>query len=116
MLEYLKPLKNKKVDCIMFFEGSAPNKINVEAHTYNEPGEPLGGSAVGNMYHIVLVKDHETDKDKFTDFDQFEAILACPLEYISGLIPTGWYGVIAKKTTTSQTFIDKAVANISKLL
>jgi hypothetical protein len=29
-----------------------------------------------------------------------------PLEYISTLIKGDWYGIVARKTTTSQKFID----------
>ena len=115
MLDYLQPLKDADVDVIMFFEGSQPNSIKVEGNQYEDRGTPVGGNDIGNAYHVILCKDHPTE-DKYDQFDSFEAILAEPLEYISNRIPEGWFGVIAKKTTTSQNFIDKAVANIQKLL
>ena len=101
MLDYLQPLKNADVDVIMFFEGSQPNSIKVEGNQYSDRGEPLGGNSIGNLYHVILCRDHPTE-DRYDQFDTFEAILSEPLEYISGLIPEGWYGVVAKKTTTSQ--------------
>ena len=100
MLDYLQPLKDADVDVIMFFEGSQPNSIKVEGNQYEDRGTPVGGNDIGNAYHVILCKDHPTE-DKYDQFDNFEAMLAEPLEYISGLIPEGWYGVIAKKTTTS---------------
>lgn len=115
MLDYLEPLKNADIDIIMFFEGSKPDSIKIEGNQYEDRGEPVGGSSMGHSYHIVLCKDHPTE-DKFTDFDSFEAILACPLEYISGLIPSGWYGIIAKKTTTSQKVIEKVLASFENHL
>ena len=92
MLDYLQPLKNADVDFIMFFEGSKPNSIKVEGNLYEDRGVPVGGNDIGNAYHVILCKDHPT-LDKYDQFDTFEAILADPVEYISGLIPEGWYGV-----------------------
>ena len=115
MLDYLQPLKGHDVDFIMFFEGSQPNSIKVEGSQYEDRGTPVGGNDLGHAYHIILMKDHPTE-DKFDKFDSFEAILACPLEYISGLIPEGWYGVIAKKTTTSEPMYQRMLDLTSKHL
>ena len=115
MLDYLQPLKTADVDFIMFFEGSKPDSIKVEGSQYEDRGEPIGGNDIGHAYHIILMKDHPTE-DKFDKFDSFEAILACPLEYISGLIPEGWYGVIAKKTTTSEPMYQRMLDLTSKHL
>ena len=109
MLDYLQPLKGADIDVIMFFEGSKPNSIKIEGNTYEDRGEPIGGNSIGDSYHVILCKDHPTDEEKFDQVDTFEAILADPLEYISGLIPAGWMGIIAKKTTTSDEFVEKVV-------
>lgn len=87
MLEYLQPLKNEDIDIIMFFEGSTPDSIKIEGNQYMNRGEPVGGSSLGHAYHIFLCKGDKDDSEKYADFDTFEAILAEPLEYISGLIP-----------------------------
>ena len=115
MLEYLQPLKDVDIDFIMFFQGSKPDSIKIEGNQYLERGEPVGGNDLGHSYHIILCKDHPTE-DKFDQFDSFEAILAEPLEYISGLIPQGWYGVIAKKTTTSNQIITKLLDSFNNHL
>ena len=115
MLDYLQPLKDADIDVIMFFEGSQPNSIKVEGNQYEQRGEPVGGNDIGNAYHVILCKDHPT-LDKFDDVDSFEAILACPLEYISGLIPKGFYGIIAKKTTTSEPLFHRMLDLMDKHL
>lgn len=106
MLDYLKDFKNDKFDFLTFLEGNNSNMIHVECNDYNEPGEPIGGSPMGDAYHIILFRSHETE-DKYTNLDFFEAILVDPLEYMSNLIPQGWYGIFAKKTTTSQPIINR---------
>lgn len=99
----------------MFFEGSTPNSIKIEGNQYVDRGESLGGNNLGHSYHIFLCKGHPTE-DRYEQFDNFEAILADPLEYISGLIPDGWCGIIARKTTTSETFMNRTLDIFKKHL
>lgn len=113
MLDFLKPLKNDKFDFLTFLDGDKENSIQILGQDYANPGEKIGGSDMGDAYHIVLFRCHET-QDKYVDFDHFDAILPDPLEYISNLIPSGWLGIIAKKTTTSQKIIDKIVDRFKK--
>ena len=100
----------RSCDCIIFVEH--PHKkdsIQVRGQMYNEPGEKIGGSSMGDLYHIILFRDDKEDPEKYSDFDNFDAILTSPVEYISNLIKSGWYGIVAKKTTTSHRFIDKTL-------
>ena len=115
MLDYLQPLKDSDIDVIMFFEGEKPDSIRIEGTQYENRGEPVGASDMGNAYHIVLCKSHPTE-DKYHQFDTFEAILAEPLEYISNRIPEGWFGIIAKKTTTSDVVYNRILDNFEKHL
>ena len=115
MLDYLQPLKDSDIDVIMFFEGEKPDSIRIEGTQYEDRGEPVGASSMGNAYHIVLCKSHPTE-DKYHEFDTFEAILAEPLEYISGLIPSGFYGIVAKKTTTSEPMYQRMLDLTNKHL
>jgi hypothetical protein len=52
----------------------------------------------------------ETYDVKF--LDKFEAILTSPLDYISMLIPDDWFGIVCRKTTTSDKFAKEAFDNI----
>jgi hypothetical protein len=113
MLDFLRPLKNDKFDFLTFLDGDKENSIQIQGQDYANPGEKIGGSALGDAYHIILFRNDEAE-DKYVDFDHFDAILPDPLEYISGLIPSGWLGIIAKKTTTSQKIVDKIVDKMQK--
>ena len=110
MLPYLEPIKGTEYDCLYFMPNDEDG-VSVEAALYKEPGEKIGGSAIGHLYHIMLFKEGEKG---FTHYDAFEAILGCPLEYISHLIPCGWFGTICKKTSLSQEFFDEIQETIKK--
>ena len=116
MLDFLKPMKNEKYDFLTFLAGEQKDSIHIEGTEYKDPGEKLGGNNLGDSYHVVLFKDHKTDKDKYAELDTFEAILCEPLEYISGLIPAGFYGIIARKTTTSDKIINKLLDNVKQTM
>jgi hypothetical protein len=113
--EVMKNLKNEKYDFITFLSGEKKNQVDIMASDYNNPGESVGGSAMGESYHIILFRDHKTDKDKYDDLDVFEAILVDPSEYITQLIPQGWYGIVGRKTTTSQDIMTRLVDNFNEL-
>lgn len=118
MLDWLKELKQKQgksFDFLTFTSGDNGDSLSITGNEYAEPGEPVGGTEIGPQYHIILFKDHPTDLDKFYDVDTFDAILADPWEYISGLIPAGFYGIIARKTTTSEPIVKKLLADIKKV-
>lgn len=114
MLDFLEPLKEQKIDFFTFLAGEDEGQINVMGSEYANPGEKIGGSSLGDLYHIVLFRDSKDKRDEYDDVDNFEAILACPLEYASGLIPGGFYGIIARKTTTSHKIMDKLLAMMKK--
>lgn len=99
MLPFLQEIKNSPYDCLYFLPKE--ESLHVEAALYKDPGEKLGGSDIGDTYHVLLFRE---GMEGFEDVDSFEAIFGCPLEYMSNLIPSGWYGVFAKKTTTSEEF------------
>jgi hypothetical protein len=114
MLEMLKPLKESKLDFLYFLAGDTEDQIHIMGSEYSNPGEKIGGNNLGDLYHIVLFRDDEKNSNEYSDVDQFEAILACPLEYASGLIPGGFYGIIARKTTTSDTMMKKLLDFMKK--
>ena len=114
MLEYLQPLKNEKIDFLTFLAGDEEGKVNIMGSEYANPGEKVGGNTLGDLYHIVLFRDSTENPDEYDNVDDFEAILACPLEYVSGLIPGGFYGIVARKTTTSHKLMDRLLAMMKK--
>jgi hypothetical protein len=112
MLEFLKEFSNDEHDAVFFLPGDKEDQIHIEVATYKNPGEKVGGSALGDAYHIILFKEN---KEGVYDVDRFDAIFIKPFEYISNLIPQNWFGVLAKKTTTSEDFIQKTFDKISEV-
>jgi hypothetical protein len=106
MLGFLKELKNDDADAIFFLPGDNEDQIHIECAMYKEFGEKVGGSYLGDSYEIILFKE-DAKEDKIYNVDRFEAVLSDPLEYMSGLIPQQWYGMVCKKTTTSDRFVQK---------
>jgi len=115
MLECLKQAQGRNFDVISFVEDDESDLIKIIGSHYENYGEKLGSSELGETYHIVLFRDSKTDPKKYDDFETFDAILGDPLEYISGLIPKSIYGIVAKKTTTSGTFIGNILDNIREM-
>ena len=103
MLDFLKEIKNESFDAFFFMPGPKEDTVKVEAAKYKLPGENIDSSHMGNMYHIVVFK--QDNQGNPVEPDLFEAILTEPLEYLSGLIKCDFYGLVAKKTTTSTDFI-----------
>ena len=101
-------IKGSDFDCLTFMPSEDDN-VRIEAGKFEKQGEKLGGSSMGDSYEIVLFKDGEEGP---THIDHFRAILGCPLEYASFLIPAGWYGTIMKYTTTSTEIAEDMVEKI----
>jgi len=118
MLDYLYPMKNQDYDFLTFLEGDLKNSIEVQGTEYKNRGKPVEESSIGKKYHIILFRDHKEDSTKYDadSMDHFEAILIDPLEYISELIPAGFYGIVAKKTTTSPKIVKKLLDSIKKMM
>ena len=114
MLDFLKEFSKENHDAIFFLPGDKEDQVQIEAATYKDPGEDVGGSQMGNAYHVILFKE-DTKTDTLYNVDRFDAIFVDPFEYISGLIPQNWYGVIARKTTTSNTFIQKTFDKLKEV-
>ena len=108
MLPVMEPMRDQEFDCLTFMPDQNDN-VKIEAGKLTEPGDTLGGSKMGCSYEIVLFKDGEEGP---THLDHFIAILGCPLEYASFLIPAGWYGLITKWTTTSKEITEPLVEKI----
>jgi hypothetical protein len=112
MLDYLKVLRDDEHDAYFFLPGPKDDTIHLEGATYKDAGENVGHSAMGNAYHVILFKEDE--EGELVDIDMFEAIFMDPLEYMSNLIPSGIFGIMARKTTTSNNFIQKTFDKLIK--
>lgn len=97
----------------IFFMPTEKNNIHVQSNVYKNKGTPIETSVVGDKWHIILFQEDDEEDDEemcIKNFDTFEAIFSDPREYISDLIKCGWYGIISRKTTTSENFYQEALA------
>ena len=89
------------------------DQVKIEASKYKDPGEKLDGSSMGDMFDIILFRMNE--EEDIIDLDRFEGILIEPRVYLSRMIKEDWYGMIARKTTTSKPMADRVFANWENL-
>ena len=99
MLQMLQPLVKQGHDFYTFLAADTAGDIAITGTKYEDFGEYIDGSDIGYCYHIILFKENSKGVTKHLDF--YNAILMDPLEYMSTLIPQGWYGMIGRKTTQS---------------
>ena len=117
MQDFMKPLKSEKFDFLTFLAGEKQDSIELIGTTYAEPGEPVDTGIMGESYHIILFREDKEDKNKYDpNIDCFDAVLVEPLEYVSGMIKNGWFGIIARKTTTSRPLIDRMLDKFQGLV
>lgn len=118
MLDFLKQIKdNPDYDVIFFTPGEEDSQIEVSTRKYKQPGMVIDRGLAGDSFHIILFKENDNEEENavIKHLDLFEAVLIEPLEYISELIPSDWYGVIARKTTTSKEFVDDLMTQFVKM-
>ena len=111
MLSYLQDINEYDILWFMPIEDDS-DSIRISSNVYKDPGEPSRGNEMGDWWHIVLFQLEDMNMKKL---DHFEAILSDPREYISNLIPQGWYGLVAKKTTKSKNFLDDVLAKFKEV-
>lgn len=114
MKNYLKKLENEDFDMIQFLPTEEDSELNILTSKYKDPGTKLDNTVMGDCYHVILFKLNE-DSDAVEHLDRYDGILTAPLEYISSLIPQNWYGVICKKTTNSNEFVNKIFATLQEV-
>ena len=92
MLDYLREVVD--YDILFFIPNDEyEDAMTIRGERYLDPGENVSPTSVGLTWTVMLFK---YDDDKVTDLEKFDAVLSEPREYISGLIPNGWFGVVAK--------------------
>ena len=61
------------------------------------------------IYDIIIFRGDE--KRGYTDVERFEAVLSCPFTYSDRMYHGKYYGIVAKKTTTSDDIVDSILRN-----
>lgn len=111
MLPCMEPIKGKNYDVLTFLPDTKGD-VQIEASEFSEKEEPIGQSSMGFKWKILLFKD---GGDSISHVDNFEAILGCPLEYASFLIPAGWFGMIVKNTANSAPIFDDMLSRVKEI-
>jgi len=113
MIEFPQDLKNDPFDAFFFLPGEEKDTVHLEGAAYKNPGEKVGGSSMGNGYHIILFREDE--EGELVDVEQFNAVLIDPITYITRMIDIEWYGILARMTTTSEAFIKSTFDKLTKV-
>lgn len=112
MLEELRNIKD--YDAIFFIPHEEDDTLtNVNVASYKNASEKIGGTELGDFYDIILFR--MSDEDEVIDLERFQAILVDPRVYVSRMVKSDYYGLVAKKTTTSDKFVDDTFDNWSNL-
>lgn len=97
MINIVDRFRDRPMDGIQFFK--LDDEYSVSTFTYNNKGEKIEGSVMGDFYHIIVIPNMA---ESIQDLEKTEAILSSPLHYVERLINDGFSGVVAKVTTTSE--------------
>ena len=100
MNESFLRLKTEDYDGINFYIND-DGDIEVDVFTYNTPSEKIRGSDMGDLYDIIIFPEEPPKMP-----ERFNAVLSSPTHYVSRMIEDGFLGVVARKTTTSDEFMD----------
>ena len=74
-----------------------------------DKGEKVGGTAVGDMYHVIFMKP---GKDNLPELeDHFEAVFAHPETYVRNLVGADVFGCFVRKTENSWKWVDNYLKN-----
>lgn len=112
MIEFPKSLREEPFDAFFFLPGEEEDTVHLEGAVYKDPGEKVGGSSIGDEYHIILFR--EAEDGELVDIEQFSAVLIDPPTYIARMIDIDWFGILAKMTTTSEKFIQSTFDKLTK--
>jgi hypothetical protein len=108
MLKQLQEIK--EYDAIFFIPHPEDETMtNINVASYKKTGDKIGGTELGDFYDIILFRMSE--EDDIVDLEKFEAILVDPRVYVSRMVKDDWYGLVAKKTTTSDELVNNTFAN-----
>lgn len=108
MKEFLQHLKNNDFDGLNFFR-NGDGDLEINGFDYKNPGEKVGGTELGDLYHIIVFPE---DPPKMPEL--FDAILISPVHYVSRMIDDGFLGVVSKVTTNSRSVAEAMFQGMSK--
>lgn len=114
MREFFQNLESKDHDGFRVFDGfnffkNEDGDTEITGFAYNVPGDKINGTNLGEMYDIIILQDNPPKMP-----ERFGAILTSPMHYMSRMIEQGFYGIVARMTTTSEKIIDTIFSEMEK--
>lgn len=104
---FIREVNAAKPDVLMFLPPTEKEStIAFQMMHYTDNSTPVGGTALGDLYDIILFKMHKGGGG-IKDPDRFDAILIEPIQYVTRLIDDDFFGIVAKVTTNSRKHITK---------
>jgi hypothetical protein len=100
-MEGLEALRKGNYDGFVFTM-SDTGDLAIKAFEFNEPGEKLPGSSMGDLYDIIV-----TPHDLSEMPDRFQAILTSPVDYLNRMFDDGFFGLICRATTKSDKIMSE---------
>ena len=116
MLKVFDEMKKVKCHAITFLPSEEPEEqAIIQGLHYKDEGKTIETqSDVGDLYDIIIFRGDV--EDGYGDLEHFEAILSCPFTYSNRMYHGKYFGVVAKKTTTSGEVIDSLLEKIGDLI
>jgi len=116
MKEIFVKMKEAKCHAIAFLPSEDPKEqAIIQGLHYKDEGEIVKTeSDVGELYEIIIFQG-DID-DGFSQLEQFEAVLSCPFTYSDRMYHGNYFGVVAKKTSTSGEVVGSLLEKIGDLI
>jgi hypothetical protein len=116
MKEIFKKMKEAKCHAIAFLPSENPEEqAIIQGLHYKDHGEIVKTqSDIGDLYDIIIFRG-DID-DGFGELEQFEAVLSCPFTYSDRMYHGNYFGIVAKKTSTSGEVVKSLLEKIGDLI
>ena len=116
MLKVFQEAKKANCHALTFLPSDRPEENAViQGLHYKDAGVTIKTqSDIGDLYDIIIFRGNEVDG--YHDLERFEAILACPYTYSNRMYQGHYYGIVAKKTTTSEDIVESIVSKLGDLV
>lgn len=116
MKQVFQEMKKVKCHAITFLPSNNPEEqAIIQGLHYKQHGETFKTqSDIGDLYDIILFRGDI--KDGYSELEKFEAILVCPYTYSNRMYQGNYFGVVAKRTSTSSEVVESLLEKIGDLV
>lgn len=116
MKEIFTKMKQAECHAITFLPSENPEEqAIIQGLHYKEHGDTIKTqSDIGDLYDIIIFRGDV--KDGYTDLEKFEAVLSCPYTYSDRMYHGDYFGLVAKRTTTSSEVVESLLEKIGDLV